>query len=812
MLFGKLTERAQKVLAYAQEEAIELKHSSIGTEHLLLGLVKEEEGIAAKVLKLFNVDEDRIREEIFNLINVGTQASSTIHYTPRAKKVIELSMDEARKLHHNFIGTEHLLLGLIRESEGVAARVLANLDLNITKTRAAVIKMLGNPDMVQQKKSARKESSTPTLDGLARDLTQIAKEDMLDPVIGRSKEITRVIEVLSRRTKNNPVLIGEPGVGKTAIAEGLAIAVINNEVPETLKDKRVMSLDMGTVVAGTKYRGEFEERLKKVMTEIKEAGNVVLFIDELHTLIGAGGAEGAIDASNILKPALARGELQCIGATTLDEYRKHVEKDAALARRFQAVQVDEPSVEDSVRILKGLRDKYEAHHRISISDAAIEAAVTMSNRYIQDRFLPDKAIDLIDEASSKVRLKSYTTPPDLKDLESKLEDVKKEKDSAVQSQEFEAAANFRDQQSKLEKQIEETKINWKKEQGSVASSVERGDIETVISAMTGIPLTKIAEDESDRLLHLEDTLHNRVIGQKDAVTSISKAVRRARAGLKNPKRPIGSFIFLGPTGVGKTELARALSEAMFGEEDAMIRVDMSEYMEKHSVSRLVGSPPGYVGYEDGGQLTEKVRRKPYSLILFDEIEKAHPDVFNMLLQVLDDGRLTDSNGRTVDFRNTIIVMTSNVGARELQDQRFVGFGGAGETQDYETIRSTMMKELKNTFRPEFINRVDDIIVFHSLEKGDLSQIVSLMVDQLADRLKQQNIHLEITDAGKEKIVEEGYDPEYGARPLARSIQKHVEDRLSEAILAGDNFDNKLVVIDYKDDEFVVNTEELVESK
>lgn len=812
MLFGKLTERAQKVLAYAQEEAIELKHSSIGTEHLLLGLVKEEEGIAAKVLKLFNVDEDRIREEIFNLIKVGTQASSTIHYTPRAKKVIELSMDEARKLHHNFIGTEHLLLGLIRESEGVAARVLANLDLNITKTRAAVIKMLGNPDMVQQKKSARKESSTPTLDGLARDLTQIAKEDMLDPVIGRSKEITRVIEVLSRRTKNNPVLIGEPGVGKTAIAEGLAIAVINNEVPETLKDKRVMSLDMGTVVAGTKYRGEFEERLKKVMTEIKEAGNVVLFIDELHTLIGAGGAEGAIDASNILKPALARGELQCIGATTLDEYRKHVEKDAALARRFQAVQVDEPSVEDSVRILKGLRDKYEAHHRISISDAAIEAAVTMSNRYIQDRFLPDKAIDLIDEASSKVRLKSYTTPPDLKDLESKLEDVKKEKDSAVQSQEFEAAANFRDQQSKLEKQIEETKINWKKEQGSVASSVERGDIETVISAMTGIPLTKIAEDESDRLLHLEDTLHNRVIGQKDAVTSISKAVRRARAGLKNPKRPIGSFIFLGPTGVGKTELARALSEAMFGEEDAMIRVDMSEYMEKHSVSRLVGSPPGYVGYEDGGQLTEKVRRKPYSLILFDEIEKAHPDVFNMLLQVLDDGRLTDSNGRTVDFRNTIIVMTSNVGARELQDQRFVGFGGAGETQDYETIRSTMMKELKNTFRPEFINRVDDIIVFHSLEKGDLSQIVSLMVDQLADRLKQQNIHLEITDAGKEKIVEEGYDPEYGARPLARSIQKHVEDRLSEAILAGDNFDNKLVVIDYKDDEFVVNTEELVESK
>ncbi|MFC3899425.1 ATP-dependent Clp protease ATP-binding subunit [Aliicoccus persicus] len=811
MLFGKLTERAQKVLAYAQEEAIQLKHSSIGTEHLLLGLVKENEGIAAKVLKLFNADEDRIREEIFKLVNVGTEMSTSMQYTPRAKKVIEYSMDEARRLHHNFIGTEHMLLGLIRESEGVAATVLSNLDLNITKTRAAVIKMLGNPDMVQQKKSARKETGTPTLDGLARDLTQIAREDMLDPVIGRSKEITRVIEVLSRRTKNNPVLIGEPGVGKTAIAEGLAIAVINNEVPETLKDKRVMSLDMGTVVAGTKYRGEFEERLKKVMTEIREAGNVVLFIDELHTLIGAGGAEGAIDASNILKPALARGELQCIGATTLEEYRKHVEKDAALARRFQAVQVDEPSVEDSILILKGLRDKYEAHHRISITDDAIQAAVVMSNRYIQDRFLPDKAIDLIDEASSKVRLKSFTTPPDVKDLENKLEEIIKEKNAAVQSQEFEAAANFRDQQSKLEKEIEETKSNWKKEQGNVASSVERSDIEIVISAMTGIPLVKIAEEESDRLLNLEETLHDRVIGQKEAVSSISKAVRRARAGLKNPKRPIGSFIFLGPTGVGKTELARALSEAMFGEEDAMIRVDMSEYMEKHSVSRLVGSPPGYVGYEDGGQLTEKVRRKPYSLILFDEIEKAHPDVFNMLLQVLDDGRLTDSNGRTVDFRNTIIVMTSNVGARELKDNKFVGFGGAKDTADYETIRSTMMKELKEAFRPEFINRVDDIIVFHSLEKEELREIVTLMVSQLAERLQEQKIHLEITDAGKDKIVEEGYDPEYGARPLARAIQKSVEDRLSEAILAGEDFEGKRVIIDFKDDEYDIRTEEMEEN-
>lgn len=807
MLFGRLTERAQKVLAYAQEEAISLKHSNIGTEHLLLGLIKEKEGIAAKVLSSFNISEDNVRDEVFNLINEGDDATASIRYTPRAKKVIELSMDEARKLHHNFVGTEHLLLGLIRESEGVAARVLANLDLNITKARASVIKMLGNPETLQGKDPQKKDNNTPTLDSLARDLTEIAKEDQLDPVIGRSKEVTRVIEVLSRRTKNNPVLIGEAGVGKTAIAEGLAQSIANNEVPETLRDKRLMSLDMGTVVAGTKYRGEFEERMKKVMEEIHKAGNVVLFIDELHTLIGAGGAEGAIDASNILKPALARGELQCIGATTLEEYRKHIEKDGALERRFQPVQVDEPSVEDTVLILKGLRDKYEAHHRINITDEALDAAAKMSARYIQDRFLPDKAIDLIDEASSKVRLRSYTSPPDLKDLESKLEAVKKEKNAAVQSQEFESAANYRDQQSKLEKQLKEKQDSWKKEQGQTSQSVTQGDIEVVISGITGIPLSKIAEGESERLLNLESILHGRVIGQEEAVKSISKAVRRARAGLKDPKRPIGSFIFLGPTGVGKTELARSLSETMFGEEDAMIRVDMSEYMEKHSISRLVGSPPGYVGYDDGGQLTEKVRRKPYSLVLFDEIEKAHPDVFNMLLQVLDDGRLTDANGRTVDFSNTIVVMTSNVGAQELRDRKFAGFGTTADsdTQDYDTIRSTMMKELKETFRPEFINRVDDIIVFHSLEREHLTEIVSLMIEQLQERLADQNINIEVTDKAKEQITEDGYDPEYGARPLARSIQKNIEDTLSESLLSGADFENKVVVVDYKNEEFTVNT-------
>lgn len=805
-MFGRLTERAQRVLAHAQEEAIRLNHNNIGTEHLLLGLVKEPDGIAAKVLAAYNITEEKVVQEVEQLIGHGTDMGGTIQYTPRAKKVIELSLDEARKLNHNFVGTEHILLGLIRENEGVAARVLANLDLNITKARSQVVKLLGSPEMDAKGHGEAKAQGTPTLDGLARDLTVIAKDGTLDPVIGRADEVTRIIEVLSRRTKNNPVLIGEPGVGKTAIVEGLAQAIVNNEVPETLKGKRVMSLDMGTVVAGTKYRGEFEERLKKVMDEIHAAGNIILFIDELHTLIGAGGAEGAIDASNILKPALARGEIQCIGATTLEEYRKYIEKDAALERRFQPVQVDEPNVEDAIEILRGLRDRYEAHHRIQISDEALVAAVKMSDRYISDRFLPDKAIDLIDEASSKVRLRNYTTPPSLKELEVELEKVKNEKDAAVHSQEFEQAAALRDKQSQLEKQLDETKKEWQKTQGSNNTSVTPDDIAIVVANWTGIPLNKIAETESQKLLNLEEILHDRVVGQHDAVVSISKAVRRARAGLKDPKRPIGSFIFLGPTGVGKTELARALAEAMFGEEDAMIRVDMSEFMEKHSVSRLVGSPPGYVGFEEGGQLTEKVRRKPYSVILFDEIEKAHPDVFNMLLQVLDDGRLTDSKGRTVDFRNTVIIMTSNVGAQELKDNKFVGFGGSDAAQDYETIRKTMMDELKKQFRPEFLNRIDDIIVFHKLEKEQLKEIVTFMVNGLTKRLKEQDIYITLTDAAKEKVADDGYDPEYGARPLTRSIQKNIEDKLSEELLKGEELAGHNVTIDYKDGEFVITKE------
>ncbi|MCG7420632.1 ATP-dependent Clp protease ATP-binding subunit [Macrococcus epidermidis] len=805
-MFGRLTERAQRVLAHAQEEAIRLNHNNIGTEHLLLGLVKEPDGIAAKVLAAYNITEEKVVQEVEQLIGHGTDMGGTIQYTPRAKKVIELSLDEARKLNHNFVGTEHILLGLIRENEGVAARVLANLDLNITKARSQVVKLLGSPEMDAKGHGEAKAQGTPTLDGLARDLTVIAKDGTLDPVIGRADEVTRIIEVLSRRTKNNPVLIGEPGVGKTAIVEGLAQAIVNNEVPETLKGKRVMSLDMGTVVAGTKYRGEFEERLKKVMDEIHAAGNIILFIDELHTLIGAGGAEGAIDASNILKPTLARGEIQCIGATTLEEYRKYIEKDAALERRFQPVQVDEPNVEDAIEILRGLRDRYEAHHRIQISDEALVAAVKMSDRYISDRFLPDKAIDLIDEASSKVRLRNYTTPPSLKELEAELEKVKNEKDAAVHSQEFEQAAALRDKQSQLEKQLDETKKEWQKTQGSNNTSVTPDDIAIVVANWTGIPLNKIAETESQKLLNLEEILHDRVVGQHDAVVSISKAVRRARAGLKDPKRPIGSFIFLGPTGVGKTELARALAEAMFGEEDAMIRVDMSEFMEKHSVSRLVGSPPGYVGFEEGGQLTEKVRRKPYSVILFDEIEKAHPDVFNMLLQVLDDGRLTDSKGRTVDFRNTVIIMTSNVGAQELKDNKFVGFGGSDAAQDYETIRKTMMDELKKQFRPEFLNRIDDIIVFHKLEKEQLKEIVTFMVNGLTKRLKEQDIYITLTDAAKEKVADDGYDPEYGARPLTRSIQKNIEDKLSEELLKGEELAGHNVTIDYKDGEFVITKE------
>ncbi|MED3722325.1 ATP-dependent protease ATP-binding subunit ClpC [Geobacillus stearothermophilus] len=810
MMFGRFTERAQKVLALAQEEAIRLGHNNIGTEHILLGLIREGEGIAAKALMALGLDPDKIQKEVESLIGRGNEVSHTLHYTPRAKKVIELSMDEARKLGHSYVGTEHILLGLIREGEGVAARVLNNLGVSLNKARQQVLQLLGSNESVSgHGGGGASHVSTPTLDSLARDLTAIAREGRLDPVIGRSKEIQRVIEVLSRRTKNNPVLIGEPGVGKTAIAEGLAQQIVNNEVPETLRDKRVMTLDMGTVVAGTKYRGEFEDRLKKVMDEIRQAGNIILFIDELHTLIGAGGAEGAIDASNILKPALARGELQCIGATTLDEYRKYIEKDAALERRFQPIHVDEPTVEESIQILKGLRDRYEAHHRVSISDEAIIQAVKLSDRYITDRFLPDKAIDLIDEACSKVRLRSFTAPPKLKELEQKLEEVRKEKDAAVQSQEFEKAASLRDMEQRLREELEETKRAWKEKQGQENLEVTVEDIAAVVSSWTGIPVSKLAETETERLLKLEEILHSRVVGQDEAVKAVAKAVRRARAGLKDPKRPIGSFIFLGPTGVGKTELARALAEAMFGDEDALIRIDMSEYMEKHSTSRLSGSPPGYVGYEEGGQLTEKVRRKPYSVVLLDEMEKAHPDVFNILLQVLEDGRLTDSKGRTVDFRNTIIIMTSNVGADALKRNKYVGFNIQDGNQQYKDMKSKVMDELKKAFRPEFLNRIDEIIVFHSLEKDHLKQIVRLMADTLVKRLKEQDIDLELTEAAIEKIAAEGFDPEYGARPLRRALQKHIEDRLSEELLKGTIAKGQKVVVDVKDGEFVVLAKQAV---
>ena len=802
-MFNRFTQRAQKVLQLAQEEAINWQHDSIGTEHILLGLIREGGGIAAKALEAIEVSPQVIESGIEELVGKGAEpVGPIIHYTPRAKKVIELSVDESRKLGHSYIGTEHLLLALIREGEGVAARVLNNAGVGLNKARQQVLLLLGNNE-TPTSNSAHATVSTPTLDSLARDLTQIAREGTLDPVIGRSKEITRVVEVLSRRTKNNPVLVGEPGVGKTAIAEGLAQQIVSNEVPETLRDKRVMTLDMGTVVAGTKYRGEFEDRLKKVMEEIRQAGNVILFIDELHTLIGAGGAEGAIDASNILKPSLARGELQCIGATTLDEYRRYIEKDAALERRFQPIQVAEPTVEEAVQIMRGLRDRYEAHHRVKITDEAIEAAAKMGDRYIADRFLPDKAIDLMDEACSKVRLRSFTMPPSVKELEEQLEAIRAEKNASVQSQQFEKAASLRDKEQKMKDQLETTKNLWKEEQGKAEFQVTVDDIAAVVSIWTGIPVSKIAQEESAKLLHLEDELHKRVIGQGEAVEAISRAIRRARAGLKDPKRPIGSFIFLGPTGVGKTELARALAEVMFGDEDAMIRVDMSEYMEKHSTSRLVGSPPGYVGFDEGGQLTEKIRRKPYSVVLLDEIEKAHPDVFNILLQVLEDGRLTDSKGRAVDFRNTVVIMTSNVGAEALKFQKSMGFNAADSATKQKDAKNTMLSELKKAFRPEFLNRIDEMIVFHSLEKEHLKQIVSLMATSLTKRLREQDIELELTEAALEKIVAEGYDPQYGARPLRRAIQKHVEDRLSEEILKGAVLTGQHILFDYVNEEFVV---------
>ncbi|AWX53786.1 ATP-dependent Clp protease ATP-binding subunit [Brevibacillus formosus] len=816
MMFGRFTERAQKVLALALEEAVRLGHKDIGTEHVLLGLIREGEGIAAKALQSLGLGLDKIQSEVESLIGRGTEQSGsnyTPNYTPRAKKVIELSMDEARKLGHTYVGTEHILLGLIREGEGIAARIMNNLGVSLNKARQQVLQLLGSSEMMasHQPSGGNPAANTPTLDGLARDLTAIARDGGLDPVIGRQKEIERVIQVLSRRTKNNPVLIGEPGVGKTAIAEGLAQKIVNNEIPETLRDKRVMTLDMGTVVAGTKYRGEFEDRLKKIMDEIRQAGNIILFIDELHTLIGAGGAEGAIDASNILKPALARGELQCVGATTLDEYRKYIEKDAALERRFQPIQVDEPTAEDAIRILHGLRDRYEAHHRVKITDEAIEQAVKLSDRYITERFLPDKAIDLVDEAASKVRLQSFTVPPNLKELEGRLEEVRKEKDAAVQSQEFEEAAALRDQEQKLREELDKTKKDWKERQGQLNMEVTPEDIAQVVASWTGIPVLKLKEEETERLLKMEEILHDRVIGQDEAVKSISRAIRRARAGLKDPKRPIGSFIFLGPTGVGKTELARAVAETLFGDEDAMIRVDMSEYMEKHSTARLVGAPPGYVGFDEGGQLTEKVRRKPYSVILLDEIEKAHPDVFNILLQVLDDGRLTDSKGRTVDFRNTVVIMTSNVGASMIKKNTTLGFTTNDSERKYQDMKDKVMDELKKSFRPEFLNRIDEVIVFHSLEQEHIEQIVSLMTEELRKRLKEQDIDFQLTEEAKKVLAKEGFDPAYGARPLRRAIQRHIEDNLSEELLKGTISKGDTVNIEAEEGKLVVKRLEKTKS-
>ncbi|MDD4569657.1 MAG: ATP-dependent Clp protease ATP-binding subunit [Tepidanaerobacteraceae bacterium] len=804
---GKFTERAQKVIAYAQEEARRLNHNVVGTEHLLLGLIREGEGVAARALNNLGIDANQVRSQVEMMIGVGPFAiQGPIGYTPRAKKVMELSMEESRKLGHNYVGTEHILLGLIKEGEGVAAQALTNLGVSLDKAQSEVINFLGDS---KAHGVYKKPANTPTLNQFGRDLTELATEGKLDPVVGREKEIERVLQVLTRRTKNNPCLIGEPGVGKTAVVEGLAQKIIAQDVPELLKGKRVVSLDMASLVAGTKFRGEFEERLKKVMTEIKQAGSVILFIDEMHTIIGAGAAEGAIDASNILKPALARGEIQTIGATTLDEYRKHVEKDPALERRFQPITVDEPTVGDTIEILKGLRDRYEAHHRVKISDEALEAAANLSQRYISDRFLPDKAIDLIDEAASRVRLKTLTTPPELREIEDELDAIRKEKDAAIKSQEFEKAAKFRDKEQEVKTKVAKLKERWHKDNKLDNSMVTEDDIAQIVASWTGIPVKRLAEGESERLLKMEEILHNRVIGQDEAVVAIARAIRRAYAGLKDPARPIGSFIFLGPTGVGKTELARALADAMFGDEDAMIRLDMSEYMEKFAVSRMVGAPPGYVGYDEGGELTEKVRRRPYSVVLFDEIEKAHPDVFNILLQILEDGRLTDSKGRTVDFRNTILIMTSNVGANLIQKPKILGFAPVQEEEkNYDEMKNRVLDELKRTFRPEFLNRVDETIVFHSLNEEHIRAIVTLMVNEVNTRLMTNDISIEVTDKAKDILAKEGYDPMYGARPLRRVIQKRIEDRLSEELLKRNISRGDAVVVDADEDEITFKRKEL----
>lgn len=801
-MFERFTEKAIKVIMLAQEEARRLGHNFVGTEQILLGLIGEGTGIAAKTLKSLGVTLRDARVEVEKIIGRGSGfVAVEIPFTPRAKRVLELSWDEARQLGHNYIGTEHLLLGLIREGEGVAVRVLENVGVELPRVRSTVIRMLGEST---SSTASQTRSKTPTLDEFCTNLTQLAEDNRLDPVIGREKEIQRVIEILGRRTKNNPVLLGEPGVGKTAIAEGLAQLIVAGSVPDILTDKRVVMLDIGSLVAGTKYRGEFEERLKKIMEEIKTAGNIILVIDEMHTLIGAGAAEGAVDAANILKPALARGELQCIGATTLDEHRKHIERDAALERRFQPVNVDQPTVEDTISILWGLRDRYESFHKLKISDAALVASARLADRYVSDRFLPDKAIDLMDEASSKVRLRNSILPPEAKELEKELKEIIKNKDAAIREHDFEQAGDLRDQEQTIRDQIRELTLEWKEKKGQAPQLVvTEENIAEVVAGWTKIPVAKLTEGETERLLKMEEELHKRIIGQDEAVTSISKAIRRTRAGLKSPKRPIGAFIFSGPSGVGKTELAKVLSSFYFGSEEALIRVDMSEFMERHSVSKLIGSPPGYVGHQDGGQLTEQVRRKPYSVILFDEIEKAHPDTFNILLQIMEDGRLSDSKGRVVDFKNTILIMTSNIGARAIEK----GGGGLGfstgsasaEDDRYNRIRERVMDELKQNFRPEFLNRVSDTIVFHPLKKSEIKKIVDIMLLEIIERLKEAEIDMVFDESIREMLSEQGYDEKYGARPLRRTISRLIEDPLSEDLLLNKIPLNKPIVLKARED-------------
>jgi ATP-dependent Clp protease ATP-binding subunit ClpC len=807
-MFERFTERARQVVVLAQEEARSLKHNYIGTEHLLLGLLREEEGVAARVLDGLEVSVEEVRAAVVRIVGSGEESpQGQIPFTPRAKKVLELALREALSLGHNYIGTEHILLGLVREDEGVAARILLDLDAEPEKIRNEVMRALSGPGRRSSQASgggSESKRAAKVLDQFGRNLTKLAEEGKLDPCIGRQTEIERVMQILSRRTKNNPVLIGEPGVGKTAIVEGFAQRIANHEVPELLKGKQVWTLDLAALVAGSKYRGEFEERLKKVMKEIRETGDIILFIDELHNLVGAGAAEGAIDAASILKPALARGELQTIGATTLDEYRKYLERDAALERRFMQIKVAEPSVEETVEILKGLRDRYEAHHRIRITDEALTSAGELADRYISDRFLPDKAIDLIDEAASRMRIRTMTAPPSYRELEEEISGVRQEKEAAIEAQEFEKAANLRDKERKLSHKKLELEDAWKTSDEGMRASIGEDEIAEIVSMWTGIPVVKITEAETKKLLRMEDELHTRLVGQDPAVRAVSKAIRRSRAGLKDPRRPTGSFIFLGPSGVGKTELARTLANFLFGDEDHLVQIDMSEYMEKHSVSRLVGSPPGYVGHDEGGQLTEIVRRKPYSVILFDEIEKAHPDVFNILLQILEDGRLTDSQGRTVDFRNAILIMTSNIGAAMITKDTPLGFTQtANKGMTYDDMKGRITGELKRVFKPEFLNRVDEVIVFHKLERPEIGRIVDLMIDRLRQQLKVSGVDIELTDAGRDVLVEKGYDPMLGARPLRRAIQRYIEDKLSDAMLERAFPEGTVVLVDGQNEDTVL---------